>query len=461
MFESLRHNLKEIPSEYKNWFSLGILFALVIALPVMIWGLTRGRFEVRKQASVPGGQATVSISPATGDFQVNQPFSADISFNTANIPISAIAIRITYPYSGATPELTVSGIQINPALGDWTCPVKTITPQGGTVQIDIACTNTSINGFASSNDTLLASLDLIATSIPTSNPVVLSFDPSLSIITQKSDSQDILNTPTGTGSYTINNATPTPTSTPTPTPTSSPTPTPTGSPTPTPTPTPTGGQGGPISTSTPTPGPACRDSLPAVPTNLSAISGPNIGQVALSWSKVSGADHYGLVFGPGSGHYLYGATDIGKSGQYTVLGLNPGSRYYFAVTAINGCASSAFSQETSAIAKAAEIIGATGTNSPMSTTKTSPSPTPAPPYKPAFEVFPKLFIPIPTPTVKPTPIPQAETLSIKLVKGLIVVTILILLGIVLGLIINRRRPGPPTFVNLSESQPQNPPQPPS
>jgi len=223
----------------KSKLILAILLILFLAasIPITIF-LVRQRQEIRKRAAVPEGEATVSLFPTTGTYQVNQSFSVSVNFNTANIPVSAIAVRITYPYTGTIPEVTASGIEINSSLlaSDWGCPVKTIAPLGGTVNIDIACVNTGIAGFTTTTDTLLASFDLVANRIPTTNPITVSFDRTLSVITRKADGTDILLIPTSTGYYTFTGEAP-----PTPTPTSGvggwPTPTPSPIPTLTPTPT--------------------------------------------------------------------------------------------------------------------------------------------------------------------------------------------------------------------------------
>lgn len=264
----------------KTILAIIVILIVVVSIPVAVY-LIRQRQEIREKAAVPTGQATVSLSPTSATYDVGQSFNVGVSFNTANIAISAVAVRLTYPYSGTTPEITASNIQINPSLlatGSWSCPVKTVNPASGTVQIDIACVNTDIDGFTSSTDTQLASFAMVANQAPATNPTTLRFDSNLSVITQKSDGQDVLLIPTSTGSYTISGAAPTPSPTPTPTtsaqsptPTATPTggvgggatatPTPTtgaGSgtvtptPTKTPTPTPTGGTGGGVATATPT-----------------------------------------------------------------------------------------------------------------------------------------------------------------------------------------------------------------
>ncbi|MCH7641385.1 hypothetical protein IID22_04265, partial [Patescibacteria group bacterium] len=150
--------------------------------------------------------------------------------------------RLTYPFSGTTPELVASDIEINSVLlssGDWTCPTRNVSAQAGTVNIDIACANVTAAGFSSSGSTLLATFNLTVERAPVIDPVVVRFNPSQSVITQKSDGQDILLIPTSTGEYTVSGVAPTltPTQPPgltaTPTPTTTVTTTPTLSPTPT------------------------------------------------------------------------------------------------------------------------------------------------------------------------------------------------------------------------------------
>ncbi len=205
--------------------------------------LIRQRQDIREQASTPTGQATVNLFPEEGTFDVGDTFPVSVRFNTANIAVSRVSVRLTYPYSGSTPELTTGEIEINPSLlssGDWTCPTKNVTAQAGIVQIDISCGNFSAAGFSSNTDTLLATFNMNVERTPVIDPVVLRFDPTQSVITDKSSNQDILLIPTSTGTYTVSGtATPQPTepAAPTATPTQGPeatlTPTTTSTPTPT------------------------------------------------------------------------------------------------------------------------------------------------------------------------------------------------------------------------------------
>lgn len=230
------------------------LLIIVVAIGGFVAGLVllRQRQDLREEAAVPTGEAEVSIQPESGSFEVGDTISTSVFFDTANIAISGVAVRLTYPFSGSTPEVTVSSIEVNPSLlgtGDWTCPTQNSTQQGGNVVIDIACANTSAAGFTADTNTLLANVDLRINRAPATSPLVVSFDSASSIITRKSNNEDILLIPTSTGTYTIAGAgteveaTPTPTTaeevTPTPTSTTTLTPTPTSTVSATATPTPT------------------------------------------------------------------------------------------------------------------------------------------------------------------------------------------------------------------------------
>ncbi len=187
------------------------VFIGLLSVLVLIGGLGTTVFlvkqnqDTRSRASTPGGQTTVSLSPASGSLDIGTAKTMTISFNPNNIPISAVAVRLQYSYSGSSPEVTAGGIQINQALlgtGDWTCPVKTVTPDAGKVKIDIACANTTTNGFTATSDTPLATFTLTANQALSGN-LTVSFDPQESIITKKDDGTDVLLTPASRGSYTI------------------------------------------------------------------------------------------------------------------------------------------------------------------------------------------------------------------------------------------------------------------
>ncbi len=240
------------------------VFVALIIIVVAIGGFVAGlmllkeKQNIEEQASTPTGSATVSINPQTGTYNVGDTINTSVYFNPKGVIVNGVAIRLTYPFTGSTPEITVSSIEINSSLlssGDWTCPTQDSSLSGDVVIIDIGCANTSAAGFTTTSETLLANIKLNVERSPQVSPFVIRFDNANSVITRKSDGQDILLVPTSTGSYSIAGsvtASPTPsvkvTTTPTPTlkltVTATPTASVTATPTKTLTPTPTAGAGG-------------------------------------------------------------------------------------------------------------------------------------------------------------------------------------------------------------------------
>lgn len=194
------------------------LLIILVAVGGFVAGLVllRQRQDLSEEAAVPGGQAEVSIAPSTGNFDVGSVIETTVSFNPANISISGVAVRLTYPFSGTSPEISVESIVVNSALtstGDWICPTQTSSQQGSNVIIDIGCPNQSASGFTANSDTVLARIKLKVNRAPATQPFIIRFDPALSVITRKSDNQDILLIPTSTGSFTIGGAVQSPTPT--------------------------------------------------------------------------------------------------------------------------------------------------------------------------------------------------------------------------------------------------------
>ena len=62
--KSFRESLGKIPTKYRFWLSLGVLAALLIALPITLIGLMTGTFELRKRA------VTAEPTPTLGPGQV-------------------------------------------------------------------------------------------------------------------------------------------------------------------------------------------------------------------------------------------------------------------------------------------------------------------------------------------------------------------------------------------------------
>lgn len=192
------------------------ILAAFLIIAVAIGGFVTGiyllqeRQDIGEEAAVPDGDATVKFKPETGNYKVGDTISAGVYFNTAGIPISAIAVKILYPFTGSTPEVSVGSIVINSNLlstGQWTCPVQNHKIEGSNVVVEIACgLQASSTGYTTNVDTLLANVSLKVNSAPSVSPLVVRFDPTESVITRRSDNRDILLIPSSEGTYYIEGA---------------------------------------------------------------------------------------------------------------------------------------------------------------------------------------------------------------------------------------------------------------
>ncbi len=166
----------------------------------------------------------------------------------------------------------------------------------------------------------------------------------------------------------------------------SPTPTPTPGPQPSVTPAPTSAPGNPPgSTGGSTSGAgsasgtsaSCTDPAPATAPQLLSVSDLGGGKMQLKWSAVNPVTHYALAFGPGSKNYLYGQTNIGNTTDYIVASLERGKSYCFAVSAVNGCTASGFSNELCSgqvlgvSSGVGQVLGLSNTSSDETKTKTA------------------------------------------------------------------------------------------
>lgn len=216
------------------------LIALLIVVAGAVAGviLTRQQQLIEQEASVPTGTAKVTLTPDTKTVNVGESFSAKVYFDTAGIKISAVALQLEYPFTGDTPPVTVENVTINPTLATdsmWDFPVKNTSLVDNKILVRIAGFSSSIEGYSTSGQMELATITFKGSS---PGSVLVSFNSSESIITQKADGEDVLMVPQGNGSYTVTGSEATTTSTPTSSPSSSPTgsssPTATGTPMPVP-----------------------------------------------------------------------------------------------------------------------------------------------------------------------------------------------------------------------------------
>lgn len=97
--------------------------------------------------------------------------------------------------------------------------------------------------------------------------------------------------------------------------------------------------------------PNCDVPYPQIPTNLRATSGPGVGEIHLTWNKVTdNTHHYTVTFGERWLDFDYGSPDIGNTDQFLIRFLKPGVLYYVVVTAVNECGgSSGYSDGASAL----------------------------------------------------------------------------------------------------------------
>ncbi|KKQ45639.1 MAG: hypothetical protein US62_C0011G0003 [Candidatus Woesebacteria bacterium GW2011_GWA1_37_8] len=194
----------------KKMLAAGLVILVAIGGFVAGLILLRDRQDIGEQAAVPGGRATVTFNPSTGNYKVGDSIQTAVYFNTDNIAISGVAVKVLYPFSGTTPEVTVTSITVNPTLlssGDWSCPTQETKVEGSNVVINISCTvGTAALGYTNNVDTLLANLSLRVQRVPPTSPLVLRFDPVESVVTRRSDNQDVLLVPVSSGSFNIEGA---------------------------------------------------------------------------------------------------------------------------------------------------------------------------------------------------------------------------------------------------------------
>lgn len=221
-----------MPTKQKVAALLLVIFAVIGSVAGII--LLRQRTDLEEEAAVPEGDAEVSIFPTEGTFEIGDTFPVSVFFNTKNIAINGIAVKLNYPYGGATPEFVTSDIEINSVLqssGEWTCPTKNVSAQAGTVTIEIACSNISASGYSTNTETLFATFNLSIERAPAFDPLVVRFDNQSSISPLIGPGSDILLIPQSTGTYTVSGSQPVATATPTDVPDGTPTTQPTASPT--------------------------------------------------------------------------------------------------------------------------------------------------------------------------------------------------------------------------------------
>lgn len=219
----------------------------------LAYRLSQSDQDVRQQASTATGTATVNIAPTSAQLNTNGSQSFTVSFNPQNNIISGISVRLQYAITNNQPLIAPDKpvAIVTQSDQNWNCPVINIESIATLGTIDVGCIYLATTGFTGQSDVPLFTVNITAGSSATTNPLTLMFDPTKTVITRKSDNQDVAAIPQSTANITIVGS---PTATPTPTQTPNPTPTPTSNPSTGTNPTPTNIPL-PKTTNTPTPTP--------------------------------------------------------------------------------------------------------------------------------------------------------------------------------------------------------------
>src|SRR3989338_3439602 len=134
----------------KKKFLIGLVLIVLLAALLAGLYLIRQQQLVGKKAAVPTGTATISLNPETKTVAPGTSFPVQIGFTTGGLPISAVTVDLSYPYSGTEPPITVTNVQLNASLlatGEWSVPFKSFPAENGVQKIKIAAVNTSLGGF--------------------------------------------------------------------------------------------------------------------------------------------------------------------------------------------------------------------------------------------------------------------------------------------------------------------------
>lgn len=197
----------------KKKFLIGLVLIVLLAALFAGLYLIRQQQLVGKKAAVPTGTATISLNPETKTVAPGTTFPVQIAFTTGGLPISAVTVDLSYPYTGTEPPITVTNVQLNASLlatGEWSVPFKSFPAENGVQKVKIAAVNTSLGGYTSTADTVLGTITFQGNSPGT---ITVTFNPTESKITVKSTGQDNLLTPASTGVYTVQAVTASPTPT--------------------------------------------------------------------------------------------------------------------------------------------------------------------------------------------------------------------------------------------------------
>jgi flagellar basal body-associated protein FliL len=186
---------------------------IVIAGAIAGWVLVRQNQQISEKASVSTGTAKTYISPSTKTVAVGDTFTANLLVNTAGQYISVLTLDLSYSYSGSTPPIEATDVQINSSLltdESWKFPVKTINDSDGTVQIKIQGLSSSQQGYQTDGEESVATITFKAQEAGVIN---VNFNSTTTKAMSKTTGLDILLIPDSSGTFTATGETATPTAT--------------------------------------------------------------------------------------------------------------------------------------------------------------------------------------------------------------------------------------------------------
>lgn len=188
----------------RTLISSSLLLLLMIAMGVTAFFVTQGgQFDLRKRASAPGGDVTLTLQPGTQTYAVGDTLTTDVMLNTGGRAISGVAMRLVFPYNASSPVLDVidadpqtSGIQIQSTASilDASFATNVNVAQGqpsGQMFIDFSATTNTTAGYSNTTGQKIATITFKA---KRAGVVAIEHDPTRSQVTDKATSLDVLRT---------------------------------------------------------------------------------------------------------------------------------------------------------------------------------------------------------------------------------------------------------------------------
>lgn len=197
------------------WSTIGVL-VLIIGIVVALQLIPEEQ-DIRQEAAVEGGVAQIRIEPGTLSAAVGESKKATVSINTADIEINGISTVLTYnipeSFQAGDPPVAIENITMQTPFGTtpWNCS-NLVEKVGNKVQFEVNCYAT---GPYTTGGSFVPIFEFDVKGVaPTPEQVVLSFDPTNTIISRVGDSgpggqviRDILDIPTSVLRVTVTGST--------------------------------------------------------------------------------------------------------------------------------------------------------------------------------------------------------------------------------------------------------------